>query len=307
MTSRTVITGATGLVGRRLTASVIASPGAATVLSRSADRARSQLGPGIEAVTWDPGEGPPPAAALEGADVVYHLAGEPVGDRRWSEERKRRIRDSRVEGTRHLVEGLGALAERPRVLVSASAVGYYGDRGDELLTEDSPRGKAEDNFLAGVCHAWEQEALRATRFGIRVVVARLGVVLAPEGGALRKMRGPFRWGVGGRLGDGQQWMAWVHADDVVGLLRLAAGAETLSGALNVVAPNPARNAEFTAALGRALRRPTVLPVPRFALRAALGEMSEMLLGSQRVAPDRALAAGYEFVYPELAGALAVCT
>jgi len=292
-----VVTGATGLIGQALMRKL--GPRVA-VLSRDDGRAQRLLG-GVKAYRWAPEGDPAPAEALRGAEVVFNLAGEPAADGRWTAGKKRRIRDSRVVGTRNLVEGLAALDERPRVLVSASAVGYYGDRGDELLDERSSPGQ---DFLAEVCIDWEREAMAAERLGMRVVCVRIGVVMSPAGGALAKMLPPFRLGAGGRLGSGRQWMPWIHIDDLVGILLHAAWSETLRGPINGVAPAPVTNAAFTAALGHAVRRPAVLPMPAFALNVAFGEMSDMLMASQRVMPALALRSGYTFLHPDLDGALA---
>jgi uncharacterized protein len=292
---RVLVTGATGLVGRAL----VARLGSAVVLSRDPERATRTLG-AVEAHAWSPEAGPPPAAALEGAEVVFNLAGEPLAEGRWAAERKRRIRDSRVLGTRHLVAGLAALRSRPRVLVSASAVGYYGDRGDEQLDEASGAGRG---FLAEVCAEWEREALAAERLGVRVVCVRTGIVLAKGGGALSRMLTPFRLGAGGRLGSGRQWMSWVHLDDVLGIMMLASGDDRIRGAINAVGPRPVTNAGFARALGRALRRPALVPVPRAALRLVFGEMSEILTGSQRVFPRVAEREGFAFEHADLGGAL----
>jgi hypothetical protein len=242
-----------------------------------------------------------PPQALQGAEVVFNLMGEPAADGRWTAEKKRRIRDSRVVGTRHLVQGLAALDERPRVLVAASAVGYYGDRGDELLDERSSPGQG---FLADVCIDWEREAMAAERLGIRVVCVRIGLVMSTAGGALAKMLPPFRLGAGGRLGSGRQWMPWIHIDDLVGILLHAGRSEALRGPVNGVVPAPVTNAAFTLALARAVRRPAVLPMPAFALNVAFGEMSGMLMASQRVMPTAALRSGYAFSHPDLGEALA---
>ena len=292
-----VVTGATGLIGRALIRSL--GSGVA-VLSRDDGRAQRLLG-GVRVHRWAPEAGPAPAVALRGAGVVFNLAGEPAAEGRWTAEKKCRIRDSRVVGTRHLVEGLAALDERPRVLVSASAVGYYGDRGDESLDERSSPGQG---FLADVCIDWEREAMAAERLGIRVVCVRIGLVMSTAGGALAKMLLPFRLGAGGRLGSGRQWMPWIHIDDLVGILLHAAQRDAIRGAINGVAPAPVTNADFTMALARAVRRPAVMPMPAFALNVAFGEMSGMLMASQRVMPTLALRTGYEFVHPDLDGALA---
>jgi uncharacterized protein (TIGR01777 family) len=293
---KTLLTGATGLIGRELVGR-LEEP---VVLSRDAERARKRLA-GVEAHTWAPESGPPPASAFQGVEVVFNLAGEPVAEGRWTDERKRRIRGSRVLGTRNLVAGLAGLTSRPRVLVSASAVGYYGDRGDQILDETSSPGHG---FLADVCVEWEREALAAERLGIRVVCVRTGIVLARGGGALAKMLTPFRMGAGGKLGTGRQWMSWIHLDDEVGILLHAMKDARLHGPINAVGPRPVTNAEFTRALGHAMHRPAFLPMPKTALRLALGEMSEIVTASQRVLPREAERTGYTFKHPELAGALA---
>ena len=230
-------------------------------------------------------------------DAVVHLAGEPVAQR-WTAAARRRIRESREEGTRTLVATMRN--HPPNVLVSASAVGYYGSRGDEILTEQSP---AAADFLGQVAAAWEREALEAEKLGTRVVRLRIAVVLGAGGGALAKMLLPFRLGVGGRLGNGRQWMSWIHIDDLCDLILFVLRESTLRGVLNATSPHPATNAEFTQALAHAVHRPAFLPVPAFALKLAMGEMSEVLLASQRAIPQAALRAGFEFRYPDLAGAL----
>jgi hypothetical protein len=237
---------------------------------------------------------------LEGVEVVFNLAGEPVAEGRWTADKKRRIRDSRVLGTRNLVAGLAALEKRPRVLVSVSAVGYYGDRGDEELVETSAAGRG---FLAEVCADWEREALSAAELGIRVVCVRMGIVLARDGGALAKMLTTFRLGAGGKLGDGRQWMPWIHLDDVIGILLHASQDVRIQGAINAVGPRPVTNADFTRALGKAVHRPTFLTVPRTALRLAFGEMGHILTDSQRVLPQVAEQTGYAFQHVDLGGAL----
>jgi uncharacterized protein len=293
---RALLTGATGLIGARLAGRLAQ----AVVLSRDPERARRRLG-AAAAHAWAPESGPPPAPALADVDVVFHLAGEPVSEGRWTAERKRRIRDSRVLGTRHLVAGLAEQARRPRVLVCASAVGYYGDRGDDVLDETAPSGSG---FLAEVCAAWEGEARAAEALGIRVVPVRIGIVLATEGGALAKLLGPFRAGAGGTMAGGRQWMPWLHIDDLVGLLLHAATNQGVRGPMNAVAPHPVTNRDFTRALAHAVHRPALLPVPAFALRLLLGQMSEVVTASARALPALAERTGYVFRHPELHGALA---
>jgi len=278
------ISGASGLIGRRLMKNLTAAGHSMHVLSRHAG---TNLPPGIKLSVWDPLKNQPPAESLGDADAVIHLAGEPVAQR-WTADAKRRIRESRVAGTRNLVQALARLARKPEVLICASAIGYYGARGDEVLIETS--APASD-FLAQVCQAWENEAQAAGPLGLRVVRVRTGVVLDTRGGALPKMLPPFRLGVGGRLGDGKQWMSWIHLEDLAALFQFALN-RPVSGALNGVAPSPAINSEFTRALAQALHRPAIFPVPEFVLKALFGEMSQVLLASQRVAPAAAEAAGF---------------
>ncbi len=290
------ITGGTGLVGSALAAHFHRP----TILSRRKREGDSNSPSAPRYVQWDPHSGPPPSEAIDGHDVLFHLAGEPVAKGRWTEAKKQRIRDSRVLSTQHLVKGIQASEHPPKILICASAVGYYGSCADEILTESSAAGSG---FLPEVCVDWEKEATRAETFGVRVVTVRIGIVLSKDGGAIAQMRLPFQMGVGGRLGDGQQWMSWIHIDDMVGLL-LHAAEQSISGAMNAVAPNPVTNAEFTRVLGQALHRPTVIPVPRFALKLGFGEMSDVLLQSQRVYPRVALQSGYTFRFPELKDAMA---
>ena len=288
-----LLTGATGTIGRRLVARF---PGA-RVLSRSPERATVALG-GVRALPWD-GRSVVAPGTLDGVDAVVHLAGEPVAEGRWTPAKKQSIRDSRILGTRALVGSLRASGTRPRVLVCASAVGFYGDRGDEVLDEASPAGSG---FLSEVCAAWEAEASAASALGLRVVSLRIGLVLDREGGALATMLTPFRLGLGGPMGGGRQWLPWIHVEDVVGLV-LHALEHDVSGAMNAVGPEPVRQVDFARALGRSLGVPAFLKAPRFALRAAFGEMADVLLASQRALPAKAMASGYTFQHPALAGAL----
>jgi hypothetical protein len=291
---RALITGATGFVGRALLQQ-IEEP---IVLSRDAGQARDALGD-VEAYTWDPSSGTPPAESFRGVEAVFHLAGESVGQGRWTAKKKRRIHDSRSVGTANLVRGLDSLAQRPAVLVSASAIGYYGPRGDEILDETAPPG---GDFLSRVCLDWEQAAYAARASGVRVVHPRIGIVLGRGGGALAKMLTPFKFGLGGRLASGRQWMSWVHLDDLVRLM-LHAVRHPIEGPLNAVAPHPVTNREFTQTLATVLSRPALLPAPALALRVLLGQFAEVLLASQRVVPRVAEQTGFHFLYPELPAAL----
>jgi hypothetical protein len=294
---KVLVTGASGFVGPRLLR-LLDRP---VVLSRNPDRSRAAIGMlAGRIVRWDPMQGPPPSEAFEGVDVVMHLAGESVAEGRWTAAQKARIRDSRVIGTRHLVQGIAQAAVRPRTLVSASAVGYYGDRGEEELTESAAPGR---DFLAEVCVAWEQEALAARKHGVRVVTARTGIVLGAGGGALAKMLTPFKLGGGGPLGNGRQWMPWIHVADLARLYVHAAETTALDGPMNAVAPHPVRNADFTKALARQLHRPAFLPAPYFGLRLLFGEFAQVLFASQRVIPQVAVDSGFVFQYPEIAAAL----
>lgn len=289
---KALVTGATGLVG----GSLLRRLSGAHVLSRSPGEAERRFQGRARAFAWAGDGSLPPAEAFAGVDAVVHLAGESVADGRWDPERKRRIRESRVLSTRALVSAFEQQERRPAVFVCASGVGYYGDRADEVLTEDSAPG---GDFLASVCVEWEREARRAETLGIRVVRLRIGMVLSPEGGALGKMLLPFRLGVGGQLGTGRQWTSWIHLDDLVGLILHAMATDALRGPVNAVAPGAVTNAQFTKELGRALGRPALLPVPGLGLRVALGEMSEVVLASQHAVPAAALASGYQFRFSDL--------
>jgi len=296
---RILVTGATGFVGSRLVEALVARGDQVVVLSRDAERARRKL-PGIAGShAWNPERDLPPAAALEGVEAVIHLAGESIAAGRWSPEQKARIRNSRLNGTRNLVKALAGTSVR--TLISASAIGFYGDRGDEALDEQATPGK---DFLADVCLDWEREALVAREQGIRVVNPRIGVVLGEGGGALDKMLIPFRLGLGGPLGSGRQWMSWIHRDDLVGLFLHLVDHPELSGPVNATAPGAVTNAVFTRVLGKVLSRPAFFPVPGFGLRILMGELADaLLLGGQRVLPARAEASGYRFRFPDLEGAL----
>jgi uncharacterized protein len=294
-----LITGASGLVGTALGGSLGAAGHTVCRLVRP-ETAPGRGGREGFDVAWNPATGELGGAAV-GADAVVNLAGASIAEGRWTAERKELLRSSRVNTTRALVTALAKMNARPRVLVSASAIGYYGSRGDEVLNEASEPGR---DFLAGVAKEWEAEALKAEALGIRVVLARLGVVLAKEGGALPKMMLPFRFFAGGRVGTGKQWMSWISLSDAVAILRFALEKNEVRRAINVVAPEPVRNSEFTRVLARAMHRPAIFPAPAFALRLALGEMADaLLLASQRVVPQTLERLGYQFSQPELSGAL----
>jgi uncharacterized protein len=290
-----VVTGASGLIGSAVVARLTAGGHRVRRLVRRPAQA--------EEITWDPAIGKIDSRGLEAVDGVIHLAGENIGAR-WTRSRRARIRESRVGGTRLLSETLAGLGRPPRFLISASAVGIYGDRGDQVLTESTPPGDAARDFLVSVCREWEAAAAPARDAGIRVVHPRFGLVLAPGGGALRKMLLPFRLGVGGRIGSGAQWMSWVALEDVVGAVEYLLTAESLEGPVNVSAPEPITNRELTRTLGRVLGRPAVIPVPATALRLVFGEMADRtLLSSARVVPARLIESGYRFTFPALEGAL----
>jgi uncharacterized protein (TIGR01777 family) len=296
---RVTITGASGLIGSKLVHELTARGDEVTVLSRSPDKTRERL-KSVAAVHWDPIAGPAPTEALAGRDAVVHLAGENVAQR-WSDDARRRIRESREVGTRNLVTGIEHADAKPATLVSSSAVGYYGPHGDEKLDEDTPAGS---DFLAQVCIAWEQEADRAAQFGLRVVNVRTGVVLDKSGGALSKMLPPFKLGAGGPVAGGKQYMPWIHVDDVVGIYLAALDTKSWSGPVNAAAPEPVTNKTFSHALGKALHRPAIAPIPGAAIRLLYGDMAEIVTKGQRVVPRRTLELGYRFQHPDLDEALA---
>jgi uncharacterized protein (TIGR01777 family) len=290
-----LITGATGFVGTKLVNRLLANGDSVNFLARKRPKyfdSRAAFH------TWDPSK-EAPLSSVPRVDAVINLAGEPIAQR-WTAEVKKRICDSRIIGTRNLVDAIGRLKHRPRVLVSASAVGYYGDRGSEVLTEASKPG---GDFLAKVCVDWESEALRAREFGLQVTPIRIATVLGREGGAFPLMARPFRLGLGAKFGDGKQWMSWIHVDDLCQLLQFAASWQGDSQPLNGSSPEPVTNANFTAALGHALHRPAFLAAPKFAMKLALGEMSEFLFDSLRVMPEASLQLGFQFRYATLQAAL----
>ncbi len=295
---RVIIVGGTGLIGGALAESLTRDGHDVVILSRAPVRAR--LPRGARALQWDGRTAAGWAEAADGADAIVNLAGENLAAGRWTVERRRRIRDSRVNAGRAVVDAVDRAASPPAVVVQASAIGYYGDRGDEPLDESSTAG---DGFLADVCKEWEASTAPVEARGVRRVVIRTGVVLAADQGALARMVLPFRLYIGGRIGSGRQWLSWIHLVDEVGAIRYLLADESAVGAFNLTAPTPVTNAEFARAVGRVLHRPAAVPVPALALRLALGEMSTTVLGGQRVLPRRLLQAGYRFRYPEIEAAL----
>jgi uncharacterized protein (TIGR01777 family) len=301
---KVTVTGATGTLGRQVVAELLRRGDEVTALSRDAARARERLGDDVHALDWsDPKSEAPPAQALEGQDAVLHLLGEPVAQR-WSDQAKREIRDSRVLSTRNLVAALRDVGDRPGVLVSQSASGWYGARGDERVDESEP---AADDFLARVCVEWEAEARAAEELGVRVALPRTGVVLSEDGGALEKMLPPFKLGVGGPVAGGKQYIPWIHTDDVAGALLFCLDTDAATGPVNLSAPEPVTNGEFSKALGRVLHRPAVAPVPAFAIKALYGEMALIVTTGVRAVPARLQELGYEFRRPDLEDALRAAT
>ena len=291
---RIAIAGGTGFIGEPLAAR-LAKENDVAILTRNPSRVRAGRG-----VAWDPPEQDVWADVVAAADVVINLAGENIGQR-WTKERKARLVTSRVDSTNALVEAMKSAPPRQRTFINASAIGYYGSRGDEILTESAP---AADDFLGRVAKAWEEEAQAAEPLGVRVARLRIGMVLGKEGGALGRMLLPFRLGVGGRLGSGEQWMSWIHINDLVALIAFLMKESTVRGVFNATSPFPATNREFTRALAEAVHRPAIFPVPAFALKMMFGEMSEVLLASQRAIPDAAQRAGFVFQHPDIFAALA---
>jgi uncharacterized protein (TIGR01777 family) len=294
-----LITGATGFVGRRLCEMLHQAGHTVRALSRDSVAAKQGIPLLKEVFPWNPLQELPLLQAFEGCDAVINLAGESIAGR-WTAPKKQLIRDSRVLGTKNLVNALAQLSSRPKVLISASAIGYYGDRGEETLTEDAAPGS---DFLAQVCRDWENEALKAESLGMRVVRLRIGLVLGRGGGTLQALLPLFRVGLGGPLGSGRQWWSWIHRDDLCRLIVQILANENVSGPINATAPQPVRQKEFAQVLGRVLRRPAFLPTPAFALKIALGEFADGILASQRALPRRAQEMGYRFQFEELEGAL----
>jgi hypothetical protein len=298
---RVFVTGGTGLIGTRLVRQLLKRGDQPVVLTRRPDAAAKLFGPACTVVAGDPTQSGAWVDAVADCDAVVNLAGENVFGRRWNAEVKALLNDSRVKATQNVVEALRQQTDgRPRTLVNASAIGYYGPHGDEELTEDSPPG---DDFLARICIDWEKAALAVESAGVRCVTVRVGVVLDKEGGALAKLLTPFKLGAGGPVGTGKQWMSWIHHEDMTGLFLLALDDAGAAGPLNGTAPEPVTNRDFGRALGGALRRPAIMPMPGFALRLLVGEAAEVVLGGQRVLPRRAQQLGYGFKYPTIDAAL----
>jgi len=299
---RILVSGSTGFLGTALVETLEGQGHSIARLVRPGTSQKSSAGVRAQAVQWDPVAGQFDAAGAEGADALIHLAGASIAGGRWNASRKGLLRTSRVDATRHLFGALAKLQRPPRAIVAASAIGFYGNRGDETLTEASAPG---NDFLAGLCQEWEAETARGAEFGARVVNVRFGIILAAHGGALPRMAMPFKLGAGGRLGDGRQWMSWLTLRETVSIIQFALETSGLTGPVNAVAPNPVRNSEFTGVLAKTLHRPALFPAPAFALRLALGEMADaLLLISQKVIPSKLFDSGYPFLQPNLAGALA---
>lgn len=290
-----LITGGTGFIGSALARSLVEQGHVVTVLSRSPEKVANICGPGVNALG-----SLPQLKAEDSFQVIVNLAGEPIVDARWTEARKQLIRDSRIGLTHQLITCIERMDVKPELLISGSAIGYYGDQGDAVLTEQSAPSR---DFSGQLCADWENAAKQAEQFGVRVCLIRTGLVIASGGGFLQKMLPPFRLGLGGRLGDGKQWMSWVHRQDWINIALTMMADATMRGAYNATSPNPVTNAEFTRTLAQCLNRPALLPVPACALKALLGEMAELVLGSQRVLPERLLAQGFRFQYEDLAAAL----
>ncbi len=289
---RILITGGSGFIGRALSGELKNSGHEVIIATRRRNDSNDRF-------TWDSHE-LIPQDIMSGFDAVVNLAGEPVAPGRWTKERKKRILASRVNATRALAESIRNANPKPKVLISASAVGYYGPHGDEYVTEETPPAS---DFLAGVCRAWEAEALKAEELGVRVVLVRIGGVLGADGGALAQMVIPFKFFLGGQIGNGKQWFSWIHRDDMAGIIKYALENESVSGPVNATAPGPVTNREFSRALGKALHRPSFFAVPGIVIKLSLGELGGMLLTGQRVLPEKVLNAGYKFKYPEVGEAL----
>ena len=297
---KVLVTGATGFVGNALLKALHIKGHEIVVLTRNIDEVGFRLPVLCEVYQWNPEQGPPESSVFKGVDAVVHLAGENIAGGRWTKKQKERIRLSRLLSTRHLVQAIGELKFRPKVLVSASAIGFYGGSGNTLLTEDVPPGNC---FLSKVCRDWEQEAMHAEEFNIRVAYLRTGIVLGKEGGAMKKMLPPFQMGLGGNLGTGKQWMSWIHVQDLIQMYIHTIETESIEGVYNAVSPNPVPNAEFTRTLGKQLQCPTRIPIPKLALKVIFGDMAEVLVASQNVSAEKITSTGFRFKFPDLPSAL----
>ena len=300
MAKRIVMTGATGLIGTRVVRALHRRGDSVTVLTRNPKRATERLPEGVAALKWMTEDEDDWTAAVDGADALIHLAGESIAEERWTDEYKKRIYDSRIATANRLIDAVEKAATRPQVLVSVSAVGYYGDSGDSEVDENTDPG---NDFLAALCTDWEAAVHRAGQYGMRVVTPRLGLVLADDGGVLEKLLTPFKMFAGGPVGNGEQWFPWVHIEDVVGIILHSLDNDSVEGALNAVSPGLIRNREFAVALGDALNRPARFSVPAFVIKLAMGELGETLLGGQRAIPRRTIESGYEFSYQTIESAL----
>ena len=296
---RVAITGGTGLIGSRLVPVLVGLGDEVLILTRNIAKAKEKLGKNVEVEKWDPFEGELDSGVLEGCQGIVNLAGETINSR-WTKARKERILNSRIQTTFGLVKSMEKVKDKPKIFINASAVGYYGPKNDERLSENEPAGK---DFLATVCKKWEEEALKAEKLGIHVVALRLGVVLASDGGALQKMLMPYRFFAGGPAGNGRQWLSWIHIEDLTKIIQYSLNNNTLEGPVNATAPQPVTNRDFSRILGEVLHRPSWLPVPGAIMRLAFGEMADMLLNGQRVVPEKLLRSGFEFQYPDLRQAL----
>jgi uncharacterized protein (TIGR01777 family) len=295
-----LVTGGTGFVGRPLVRKLVENNHEVVLLSRNPEAAKSALALPLTVFKWDPEASTPPKEAYQGIEGIVHLAGESIAAGRWTEKQKKKILDSRTLSTRNLLKGAVEAGVKPKVLVMASAIGIYGDRGNDSLSESSPQGIG---FLADVCRAWEKESQYPGLESVRKVNLRIGIVLGKDGGALQKLLPLFKLGGGGPVGNGKQWMSWIHRSDLVEMILYSLTHDNVSGAVNAVAPNPSTNAEFSKALGKAVNRPAFMPAPAIALKLAMGEMSELVLASQKVEAKKILDSGFVFKYPKIQEAL----
>lgn len=297
---KVLVTGATGFVGNALLKALHIKGHEIAILTRNVEESGFRTPVLCEVYPWNPNQGPPESRVFKNVDAVIHLAGENIAGGRWTKKQKERIYLSRLLSTRHLVKAMGELKSKPKVMISASAIGFYGDSGNTLLTEDAPPGNC---FLANVCRDWEQEAMHAEEFNIRVAYLRTGIVLGKEGGAMKKMLPPFQMGLGGNLGSGNQWMSWIHVHDLIQMYIHAIETESVEGVYNAVSPNPVTNAEFTRTLGKQLQRPTLIHIPNLVLKMIFGDLGQVLVASQNVSAEKITSNGFRFKFPDLPSAL----